>query len=160
MPESLSEKTLYQTCIDLETALRTINPDDADLCWEVNENDIRTCNSPDQVFSERVLEKCLLQAEIEDEQKRKQEELGEQGVLEKQPEKDNPWGSAASGLMYKPLTADEMTVASEGLEPILYTGASRTQVYYNAHKKRKHRKGPCRTGFRNKRTKAADDKED
>lgn len=142
MPETLAEKQIPPTCIDLETALRSIHPDDADLCWEVNEDDIRTCDSPDKVFSEIVLEKCLLQAEKENEQKREQEERGKQEALKKQLEKDKEntrknTKLPPSGLTYKPLTADEMTAASEGLEPILYTGVGRSQVYYNAHQKRK-----------------------
>jgi len=136
MPETFSEKQLPDpTYIDLETALRSINPDDADLCWEVNEDDIRAPDSPDQLFSEGILEKCLLQAGMESEQRREKEEWGIQEVFDQVT--DNTQKKAKlppSGLTYKPLTADEMVAASEGLEPILYTGAGKCQVFYNAHK--------------------------
>ncbi|KAF8427719.1 hypothetical protein EV426DRAFT_571743 [Tirmania nivea] len=165
MQETSSEKSLHPTCIDLETALRSINPDDADLCWEVNEDDIRINDSPDQVFNEKVLETCLLQAEEESEQKRKEEERGKEEALEEQQGQSNTRKDTKlppSGLTYQPLTADEMTAASEGLDPILYTGAEKSQVYYNAHQKRKHQpKEPgasSRTPFGNKRAKAADGK--
>jgi len=148
------------TYIDLETALGPTNPDDAGLGWEVNEEDIRTHDSPEQVFSERVLEKCLLQVEKETEEKeRKQADRGKQKQREGEPvDARNNTKPQRSPLSYEPLTADEIIEASEGLEPIIYTGERKSQVYYNAHQKKEHQQGhssSSRTGSKHKLTKKA-----
>ncbi|RPB23417.1 hypothetical protein L211DRAFT_849690 [Terfezia boudieri ATCC MYA-4762] len=131
----LSEKQPPPNCIDLETALKSTNLDDADLCWEINEDDIRTSDTPDQVFSERVLERCLLQAEMESQQKREKEERDEREKQEMLEKQRNDTAMPPSGLSYTPLTAEELAAASEGLEPIIHIGLDKSRVYYNAHQK-------------------------
>ncbi|KAF8446902.1 hypothetical protein BGX38DRAFT_1191831 [Terfezia claveryi] len=130
-----SGKQQPPACIDLEKALKCTNPNDADLCWEVNEDDIRTSDTPDQVFNEKVLERCLLQAEMESQQKREKEEREEREKQEMLEKQRSDTELPLSGLSYTPLTADELAAASEGLEPIIHIGLDKSRVYYNAHQK-------------------------